>query len=171
VAGHIWSAADAGADAILVTCSSIGPAVDATAPFMDVPLMRVDEGMADRASELGSRIGIAATLSTTLDPTRDLVERLAQAKGRSIKTVAKLCEGAFERLAAGDREGHDAIVSRGIAQLADEVDVILLAQASMARVLEGEGAPRLNVPVLSSPETGILHLRTSLESNAAAARG
>ncbi|MBV9523111.1 MAG: Asp/Glu/hydantoin racemase, partial [Alphaproteobacteria bacterium] len=33
LAGHVCSAVDAGADAIMVTCSSVGPAVDATIPF------------------------------------------------------------------------------------------------------------------------------------------
>jgi Asp/Glu/hydantoin racemase len=162
VAGHIWSAVDAGADAILVTCSSIGGAVDATRPFVDLPLVRVDEGMADRASDIGARIGVIATLTTTLEPTRELVERLARRKGRDAWIAARVCDGAFERLLAGDRAGHDAIVAEGIGQLAKEVDVIVLAQASMARVVEGDGALRVEVPVLSSPETGVLRLKEYL---------
>src|SRR5207237_87478 len=77
LAGHVWSAVDAGADAIMVTCSSVGPAVDATVPFCPVKLLRVDEAMADAALDKGGRIGVLATLATTLGPTRALIERRA----------------------------------------------------------------------------------------------
>ena len=162
LANHVWSAVDAGAEAILVTCSSVGPAVDATRPFCPVPLVRVDEGMADAALELGSQIGVLATLSTTLAPTRDLLESRAARAGRSPDIVAHVCEGAFERLAAGDRVGHDVIVGESLTVLASQVDVIVLAQASMARVLDGEYSVHISIPVLSSPELGVLRLRSYL---------
>ncbi|CAH2401908.1 aspartate/glutamate racemase family protein [Mesorhizobium ventifaucium] len=38
LATYVWSAVDAGADAIVVTCSTLGPAVDAIAPLCPVPL-------------------------------------------------------------------------------------------------------------------------------------
>jgi len=162
LANHVWSAVDAGAEAILVTCSSIGPAVDATRPFCPVPLVRVDEGMADAALDAGNRIGVLATLSSTLEPTRDLLNSHAARAGRSLTIVASICEGAFASLAAGDRAGHDARVAEGIAALADQVDVIVLAQASMARVVDGELGSKIHIPVLSSPELGVLHLRSQL---------
>jgi Asp/Glu/hydantoin racemase len=166
VAQHVWSALDAGADAILVTCSSIGAAVDAARPFTDVPLVRVDEGMADQASDIGERIGVIATLSTTLEPTRELVERLAAGKSRAVTVTARVCKGAFDLLSKGDRAGHDRLVAEGIERLAGEVDVVVLAQASMARVLEGSA--RVSVPVLSSPESGVLRLKSHLQALGAA---
>src|SRR3954470_5631331 len=35
--------ADAGADVVVVTCSSIGPAVDGSRAFASVPVVRIDE--------------------------------------------------------------------------------------------------------------------------------
>ncbi len=162
VTGYIWSAIDAGADAILVTCSSIGAAVDAARPFCPVPVVRVDEGMADEAIRTGSRIGVLATLSTTLEPTLDLLLSRAAAMTHSPSIVSRVCDGAFETLSKGDRAGHDAIVLRELTALAGDVDVIVLAQASMARVLEGPSAPTLGIPVLSSPELGVLYLKACL---------
>ena len=69
LAMYLGSAEEAGADAILVTCSSLGAAVEAARPFVGVPVLRVDELMADRAVRLGRRIGVIATLPTTLGPT------------------------------------------------------------------------------------------------------
>jgi Asp/Glu/hydantoin racemase len=158
VAGHIRSAAEAGADFILVTCSSIGRAVEAGAREVGVPVLRVDQPMADKAIGLGKRIGVIATLSTTLEPTADLIRRRAQAGGREITLVSRLCEGAFEALMAGDSARHDAAVTAALVSLAAETDVIVLAQASMARVAAGLEPGKIRTPVLASPEIAIDHL-------------
>ena len=162
VANYIWSAVDAGADAILVTCSSIGPAVDAARSFCPVLLARVDEGMADEAIRLGQRIGLLATLSTTLDPTRDLLIERSTIAGRLPSIDGRVCDGAFEALSSGDRAAHDQIVRRAIEAMAADVDVIVLAQASMARVLDGTDAREIRIPVLSSPELGVKSLKLRL---------
>jgi Asp/Glu/hydantoin racemase len=164
VAGYVFSAVDAGADAILVTCSSIGDAVDWTRPFCPVPLVRVDEGMAERAVATGERIGVLATLSTTLGPTRDLVVRTAASHGKAPAITARVCDGAFAALSAGRQDEHDRVVGEAIQALAEEVDVIVLAQASMARVLTAEGFGRPGIPILSSPELGVLRLKAVLDA-------
>jgi Asp/Glu/hydantoin racemase len=152
--GHVAAAFDAGSDLILVTCSSVGPAVETIAAGAPRPLLRIDEAMADRAVRLGSRIGVAATLSTTLQPTADLIRRRAADAGMSatVQVVEHLCDGAFAALEAGDLERHDVLVREGLATLLPRVDVIVLAQASMARVaatLPPDVAG--DVPILSSP--------------------
>lgn len=159
---QIWSAADAGADAVVVTCSSLGSAVEAARPFCPVPLFRIDQGMAEEAVKRGRRIGVLATLNTTLAPTTALIEAVSAAtgqEGRSI--VSRVSEGAFERLRDGDAEGHDRAVAAALAEMAGEVDVIVLAQASMARALGSLSTP-LGIPVLTSPELGIDHIRAAL---------
>ncbi len=164
LAGHVWSAVDAGAEAILVTCSSLGPAVESTRPMCPVPLVRVDEGMANAALDMGERIGVLATLSTTLEPTVELIRNRALVMQRTPHIVARVCDGAFQRLSTGDREGHDRLVLHGLKLLAVNVDVVVLAQASMARVLGDEHAASIGIPVLSSPELGIAHFKSQLPS-------
>ncbi|TDD48336.1 Asp/Glu/hydantoin racemase [Nonomuraea terrae] len=159
VADHIGSAEAAGADHVLVTCSSIGPAVEAAEPLTGVPVTRVDRPMADRAVCLGRRIGVLATVSTTLDPTADLVRRRAAAADRLIELTTRLCEGAFEALMSGDAAAHDAAVAGALRELAAQVDVVVLAQASMARMA---GAVETPVPVLASPRPAMEHLATRL---------
>src|SRR5262245_31500331 len=84
VVQHVAAAEDAGADYIMVTCSSIGPAVEAAAGLASVPVLRVDQPMADHAIGAARRIGVIATLSTTLQPTADLLRRRATAAGKQI---------------------------------------------------------------------------------------
>src|SRR5262249_46862239 len=91
---YVWLAKDGGADAILVTCSTLGPAVDAVASSCDRPVFRVDQAMAEQAIGVGSRVGVLATLTTTLGPTRDIILRSARAAGQKIEIHTDVCEGA-----------------------------------------------------------------------------
>jgi Asp/Glu/hydantoin racemase len=155
VVQHVVAAEAAGADTILVTCSSIGRAVETAATLVDVPVIRVDRPLAERAVATGRRIGVIATLPTTLDPTADLIGRCAAAAGREVAITARLCDGAFEALMAGDAATHDATVAAALEALAAEVDVIALAQASMARVVAALPPDPTRPPILASPPLAI----------------
>ena len=164
LAGYVQSAQDAGADAVLVTCSSIGPAVEAARPLVDVPVFRIDEAMAARAVNQGRKIGVLATLRTTLEPTVDLIRQTAAAAETQVDVVTGLCEGAFEAVSAGDTATHDRLVSEGLTELLKKCDLVVLAQASLARIVEQLPAERLSVPVLSSPELAVRQVRETLVS-------
>lgn len=163
VVNYADSAQDAGADFILYTCSSIGPAVETAATLSKVPVLRVDQPMADKAVQSGKKIGVVATLSTTLNPTSDLVRRRAMAAGKEIELVPVLCEGAFEDLMSGDAAAHDQKVGDALKKLANEVDVILLAQASMARVVDTLAEADKKVPILASPPIAMEYLASVLK--------
>lgn len=158
----VWSAVDAGAEAVVVTCSSLGPAVEAARPLCPVPLFRIDQGMAAEAVRRGPRIGVLATLSTTLDPTADLIRRTAEASGQTCALTSRLADDAFALLSGGDTQGHDRLVAEALTGLAPEVDVIVLAQASMARALEAVKDRLGPLPVLTSPEPGMAHIAAIL---------
>ncbi len=158
----VAAAEDAGAEYIMVTCSSIGSAVETAATLQTVPVLRVDRPMADLAVQTGDRVGVIATLPTTLEPTADLVRRCGEAAGKAIELTARLCEGAFEALMGGDPAKHDAMVADALRELAGQVDVIALAQASMARVVDGLAEADRRVPILASPPLAVDYLATVL---------
>jgi Asp/Glu/hydantoin racemase len=158
VVNYVGSAEQAGADYILVTCSSIGAAVEAAAALTKVPVLRVDQPMADAAVQAGKRIGVIATLPTTLAPTGDLVKRRAALAGKEIELVLRLCEGAFDALMGGNPALHDQMVAGALKDLSAQADVIVLAQASMARVVEGLPDADKRIPILASPPLAIQHL-------------
>lgn len=160
VADYVASAEDSGADYIMVTCSSIGEAVEAAAEKASVPVLRVDQPMVDMAVSMGRRIGVIATLQTTLEPTSDLVKRRAALAGKEIELTSKLCEGAFEALMGGDPGKHDALVADALRELSKQVEVILLAQASMARVVDTLAEADKVVPIVASPPTAVKYLST-----------
>ena len=155
---YLRGAEEAGADAVLVTCSSMGPCVEAARPLIGIPVVRVDEAMAEKAVQTGQRIGVAATLATTLKPTSELIERKASQTGGRHTIISKLCEGAFEAVVRGDTSTHDRIVSQCLRELDANTDLVVLAQASMARVLETMNPNEIHVPVLSSPRLGVQYM-------------
>ncbi|NJN81918.1 MAG: aspartate/glutamate racemase family protein [Caldilineaceae bacterium] len=168
LAGYLESAEAAGADVILVTCSSIGPAVEAARPLVNTPVLRIDQAMADQAVRLAvaqrGRIGVIATLPTTLTPTVALVEARATVQGVQIEIVTVLCEGAFDAVVSGDTVTHDRLVREGLSGLMSQVDVVVLAQASMARVVDSLSPEEKIVPVLSSPQLGVAALKEVVDA-------
>ncbi len=150
-----------GADMILNCCSSVGEAAEVASLLLDIPMLKIDVAMAEEAVQRASRIGVAATVQTTLDPTARLIERTAGTQGKPVQVTRRLCAGAFEALLAGDTATHDAIVSQALVELAGEVDLIVLAQVSMGRVADGLG-DAVTVPVLTSPRLGMERLAQHL---------
>src|SRR5207244_12812904 len=78
-AAHAERALGSQPDAVCLTCSSVGPAADGT------DVHRIDAAMAERAVMIGSRIGVAATVPTTLRATGDLIRQAADRDGRTIE--------------------------------------------------------------------------------------
>jgi Asp/Glu/hydantoin racemase len=155
----IESAEMSGADAVMVTCSSIGPGVSIGQRLFDLPVIRVDEAMAESAVRMGRKIGVMATLKTTLEPTIALLKEKADDAGIEIEITPSLCDGAFEAVLAGDTETHDRILTAALKEDMEGVDVVVLAQASMARVVKAMPAGSLSMPVLSSPELAVSRAR------------
>jgi len=162
VVQHVAAAEDAGADYIMVTCSSIGAAVETAASLASVPVLRVDQPMADHAIAQAQRIGVIATLPTTLQPTADLLRRRATAASKHIDLTTRLCDGAFDALMCGNTEKHDELVRRALQELVLETETVVLAQASMARVVAGLPAEEQRVPILTSPPLAVDYLSTVL---------
>ena len=161
--GYFALAESTGADLILNVCSSVGETVDVARQFIRTPILKIDEPMAEEAVALGDRIGVLATLATTLEPTCRLVQRKAIEAGSDIEVVRGLCEGAYEALTAGEIERHDSIVLAKLRELSDQVDGVVLAQATMGRVVDQVDPAELAVPILTSMRRGVLRVKSRLD--------
>jgi Asp/Glu/hydantoin racemase len=160
---HMAQAAEAaGADIIFSACSSLGPSMDVARKVVNVPIIKIDDPMTQRAVELGSTIGVMATVPTTLPPTVDLIQQWAAVAGKPVVVKQHLCEGAFDVLMGGDRERHDQMVLDGALQLAPQVDLIVLAQASMSRLAPMLSEKTGNV-VLSSPRLAAEYVKSQFD--------
>ncbi len=161
---HVAVAEDTGADAVLVTCSTVSPCVDDVRPEANIPVIKIDEAMIAEAVARGTKIGVVATNVTTLEPTRQLLEAQADVAAKAIEIKLVLVENALPALLSGDGNTHDKLVKKAVLELADQVDVVVLAQASMARVLNAIPEAERPVPVLSSPHLALERVRGLLKT-------
>lgn len=153
VAEHVTGLERRGANAVLVTCSSIGEVTENVAESASVPVVRIDVAMAAEAVTAAVNgpggLTVLATLESTMGPTTRLVERAAA--GQDVAVRGQVVENAIARRDAGDQEGHDALVARTIEQALADGDVVVLAQASMAGALRSPN-PRVFTSPMSAVE-------------------
>lgn len=153
---------DRNVDLILNACSSIGDLCARAQGDIAQPIVRVDAGMAREAVARGARIGVLATLSTTLKPTGDLLRRTAKEQARPITLDEILVEGAYAALLQGDQSRHDALIASALDAATRSNDLVVLAQASMARVLPQIGEDQ-QAKVLTSPPYAVEEVVRQLE--------
>ena len=147
-------AEEAGADMIMVTCSSIAPGVDVARKMVSVPVMKVDEPMAEKAVSLSDNIGVMATAKTTMAPSVNLIQEKAAEAKKQVSIHQTLSSEAFDCFLRGDMQTHDRIVKEAALELKGKVGVIVLAQASMGHLAEAI-QDIAGVPVLKSPPLAI----------------
>lgn len=159
---HVASAERVRASGVLVTCSMLSPCVDEVQPELRIPLLKIDDAMVERAVALGERIGMVATNYDTLEPSAQLLYNHAARIGKSITVVPVFVPDAFAAIRNGDDATHDRLVKEKILEVAPSVDLIVLAQASMARVLDVLEAGEVAVPILSSPHLALEQMRAAM---------
>ncbi len=152
-----------GVDLIVNQCSSVSEVAEAIKPFIDVPIIKIDEAMARKAVELGKKIALIATVSSTVGPSSRLIETMAKEAGKEIELDIHLVKDAMMILIEkGDVETHNKMVIGEVESAAENNDVIVLAQGSMTVLLPYIG--HIKKPVLSSPRMGIEYVSEVLKS-------
>jgi Asp/Glu/hydantoin racemase len=154
-------AARAGADGILFTCSAFTPAMDVARKDVTIPLLKPDEAMFTAALETGRRIGVVATFAGTIPVAEPQILAMAAARGLDVEIVSTVAPEAFNAMNAGDTATHDRLVVDAAVALAPRVDVLCLAQFSMARARPGIER-QVSIPVLTSPTAAVQRLRALL---------
>ena len=152
---------EAGVDMILLACSTFNYAAELGRPLVNVPIAQIDRPMMEKAVSHSKKIGLLATLSTTVPSSERLLRIIAQENGKEIEVKTVLREEAFEAWSRGDIQTHNAMVLEEIEKLSKEVDSIVMAQLSMSAM-----APYLKdtrVPVYNSGDTGFARVKEMLE--------
>jgi aspartate/glutamate racemase len=151
-----------GVNLILLACSTFNRAVEFARPMIHTPMLQIDRPMMDLAVQDGNRIGLLATVPTTVPPSERLLRVAAEEAGKTIEIKTRLCSEAFRILKAGNVDKHNDMLLEEIDQLSGEVDAIVMAQVSMSAL-----EPRLvhtKVPVYNSGRTSFNRVREMLES-------
>lgn len=150
-----------GADGILFTCSAFREVIDACIAEFDVPILKPNAAMIEQALDAGSRIAVMATVGPTIPSISDEIREMAAARSRKIELVPYVVEGAFDALAGGNAEKHDALVAARAREIKD-CDVIVLAQFTLSRAVPAVAAVS-NIPIFNSPGAAVAKLRGMLK--------
>lgn len=137
-----------GADAVLLTCSTVGPGVALAQAA--VPVLRVDAALAEAATKGGGRVVVLCAVETTMEPSRKVFEDPAARHGATLEV--RLVPGAWAAFRGGDVAGYHRLVAEAAeAAFAEGAAEVALAQASMA----GAVAMARGRKPLASPPAGL----------------
>jgi hypothetical protein len=137
-----------GVDAVLLTCSTVGPgAARAVAP---IPVLRVDAALADTATRNGGEVVVLCAVETTVEPTRAIFAEAATRHGATLDV--RLVPGAWAAFRGGDVAAYHRIVAEASdAAYAAGAKAVALAQASMTGAVAMTKGPK----PLASPPVGL----------------
>ena len=147
-------------DLIFNQCSSVGEAFDIARKQADCKTLKIDEAMAEKAVSMGSKIGVVATVASTVRPSSNLVRTKALEAGKEVTVNEYLVDGALDILMSGDVDKHNELVIEAIKKAEAENDVVVLAQGSMTAIV-----PLLSdikKPVLTSPRLAVERVKKEL---------
>jgi aspartate/glutamate racemase len=158
-------------DAILITCSTMNrayPKVQEVLQPYGIPVYQIDRPMMERAVEHGGPILVIATHGPTVDSTQALLREVAEETGRAATMTGALVEAAWDCLARGEVEKHNAILAKTIREQmqTEEIGCVVLAQLSMSVFLLSYPNPikEFGIPVYTSGQCGFEAVREALVS-------
>ena len=151
---YVQTAASLKPDLIFNQCSSVGEAFDIAKKCTDIPTLKIDEAMAEKAVSLGKKMAVIATVASTMKPSCNLVRTKAKEAGKEVEVKEYLVNGALDILMKEKNvEKHNQLVLNEINKACEECDVVVLAQGSMTAILPY--LKETSKPVLTSPEMAI----------------
>ncbi len=153
--------AGTGAAAVLFTCSAFGPAIEAAARALPLPVLKPNEAMFERALAVGRRIGMLATFAPAVASMEEEFRDLARRRGSPATLETLLVSGAAAALRAGDSARHDRLVGEAAPALA-HCEAVMLAHFSTSTDEEQVQA-RISSVVLAAPSSAVLKLRSTLD--------
>ncbi|WP_342394112.1 Asp/Glu racemase [Cupriavidus pinatubonensis] len=140
------------ADAVLLTCSTLGPAADVANKVALVPVLRVDAALAREATRAGGKVVALCAVQTTVQATLQIFSEAAAHTGAEVHV--KLVEGAWDQFKAGDFDTYLELIAKAVITAQSESKcTVALAQASMTNAADhfvGGNRP------LTSPSAGLL---------------
>lgn len=146
-----------GADAVVFTGSTFGPAVDQARRGISIPVLKADEAMAIHAAQRGGEALLVCTAPRALPVLVANLETAAQEVGTKVSLSTLVVSAAKAALVAGDPDAHDQLIVDAIMGTAPPT-TLMLGQMSMGRVA-AMLPPALGAIAVTSPEATVRHLK------------
>jgi Asp/Glu/hydantoin racemase len=146
-----------GADGIVFSGSTFGPAVEVARQAVKIPVLRIEEAMMDDAAARGGSILLACTQKRAQPVVRGTLEAAARKAGKPLTITELWVAGARDALNIGNNDIHDRLIAEQVAA-AGEFDQIVLGMMSMAPA-KAKMPPALANKVLTSGEAAVARMR------------
>jgi aspartate/glutamate racemase len=153
-----------GAEGILFTCSAFRQVIDACIEEFDVPILKPNDAMIEKALDAGSRLALMATVGPTIPSISVEIEEMAAARGQKVELVPYVVDRAFDALASGDAATHDRLVAERARDI-KKCDAIVLAQFTLSRAVPAVQAVN-KIPIYNSPGAAVARMREMVRSHA-----
>jgi len=150
-----------GAAGLLVTCSAFGPAIDALADSLDIPVLKPNEAMFHAAVAAGTRIGMLATFGPSVPTMTTEFDEYVASVGSSATLTTVVVPDAIDLLRANDAEAHNRLVAEHAPGLAS-CDAIMLAHFSTSRAASAVRAA-VRTPVFTAPDAAVARMRALVD--------
>jgi Asp/Glu/hydantoin racemase len=151
-----------GADGILFTCSAFRQVIDACIADFELPILKPNDAMIEKALDAGRRIAVMATVGPTIPSISVEIEDMAAARGQQVELVPYVVEGAFDALAGGDAATHDRLVAERASDIKN-CDAIVLAQFTLSRAVPAVQAVN-KTPIYNSPGAAVARMREMVQA-------
>jgi len=155
-------AAEAGADAILFTCSAFGEAIDLCKRSLSIPVLKPNEAMIEEAVQRTQRITILATFRPAITSMTEEFQAYARQEGVEIKLDTYVSPEAFDELRKGNADRHDALIVDS-ARKPTNSELLCFAQFSMTSAAQ-QASKVSGLPVLTTPDSAVMKLRSLLQA-------
>lgn len=139
---------------IICTCSSYGDACDRR-----TDIKRIDRPIVEQIVGNYNRIGLAYAALSTRDISANLITSTAKHMKKDVKIIDIDCSSAWPYYKNGRIDKYNAEIANTILKVANKVDVVFLAQASMEGSIDL--LKEVDLEVLSSPAYGVEYYLTN----------
>jgi aspartate/glutamate racemase len=156
-------ARESGAEAIVLTCTALGRLAEEVKERVNVPVFAVLEIIADEVADITNSIGVLGTHPGTVTSAVEIIQEEASRRGNRIAVKSLLCPGAFDAARQEDWETHDTIVLQNLTRLMEEVEVIVMPQPSMERVMSQAPEPAPGKLIVTSARLAVQRLKDELD--------
>jgi Asp/Glu/hydantoin racemase len=150
-----------GADGILFSGSTFGPAVDKARIGMCVPVLRAEEAMMEQAVTLGERILLVCTAKRAMPVVRGTLDAAVKRAGVTRQITELWVEGARDAITSGDEATHDKLIAEQV-MAAGDFDVIIFGQISMVPS-RTPLPPDIARRIVTGPEATVARMRALID--------
>jgi Asp/Glu/hydantoin racemase len=159
----VLSAQDAGVDGILVTCSTLSPAVDDLRSFLTIPIVKIDEPMIEAVVQKAETIALVASAESVLKSVEPLVQKKAAQFGRRVLLRPVILADRWPLLQKDPASFYRA-VGEACGEAARGCQAVIITQVSMAPARE-HADPEIRDRVFAAPEYAVRALHDILTAS------